>query len=176
MGAFLMKVLVGSMCILGAAFSRQLSDEFKAWTPWLVERIVMFAARKLPEDHRARYSEEWSSHVGEIPGQIGKVLTALGFYWAAISLNSELHELQEKNRTADIAVSIDDLHGPTLGLLPEPEGRAGSFFVSLVCNGLVCAMVLFIGMTARPQLHRPGIRPASENLRTVDHVQVLRLR
>jgi len=37
----------------------------------------------------------------------------------------------------------------TFGLLPEPEGRAGSFFTSLVVNGLILALLLFIGATAK---------------------------
>jgi len=37
----------------------------------------------------------------------------------------------------------------TFGLLPEPEGRAGSFFTSLVINGLILALLLIIGATAK---------------------------
>jgi len=37
----------------------------------------------------------------------------------------------------------------TFGLLPEPEGRAGSFFTSLVVNGLILALILIIGATAK---------------------------
>jgi TonB family protein len=35
------------------------------------------------------------------------------------------------------------------GLLPEPEGRAASFVTSIVINGIVLALVLIIGVTAR---------------------------
>jgi len=37
----------------------------------------------------------------------------------------------------------------TFGLLPEPEGRAGSFFTSLVANGVILALLLYIGATAK---------------------------
>jgi TonB family protein len=37
----------------------------------------------------------------------------------------------------------------TFGLLPEPEGRAGSFFTSMVLNGLILALMLYIGATAK---------------------------
>ena len=37
----------------------------------------------------------------------------------------------------------------TFGLLPEPEGRAGSFFTSMVINGLILALLLVIGATAK---------------------------
>lgn len=37
----------------------------------------------------------------------------------------------------------------TFGLLPEPEGRAKSFITSMVLNGLLLALVILIGMTAK---------------------------
>jgi TonB family protein len=37
----------------------------------------------------------------------------------------------------------------TFGLLPEPEGRAGSFFTAAVINGLILLLLLFIGATAK---------------------------
>jgi TonB family protein len=37
----------------------------------------------------------------------------------------------------------------TFGLLPEPESRPGSFITSLVINGLVLGLMLYIGATAR---------------------------
>jgi hypothetical protein len=63
--------------IIGAAVSRQLTDEFKAWTPWLISYIIRRAVRQLPEDMRTRYEEEWRSHTDEIPGEVGKLIHAL---------------------------------------------------------------------------------------------------
>jgi len=40
----------------------------------------------------------------------------------------------------------------SFGLLPEPEGRAGSFFTSLVVNGLVLALLIYIGATAKKMI------------------------
>jgi len=37
----------------------------------------------------------------------------------------------------------------TLGLLPEPEGRSGSLFISSVVNGAILALLLYIGATAK---------------------------
>jgi TonB family protein len=39
---------------------------------------------------------------------------------------------------------------PTFGLLPEPEGRAGSFVTSLVVNGIIVAIVLIISLLVKP--------------------------
>ena len=75
--------------ILIAAFSRQLADEFKAWTPWLIRKLVAFAVRRLPADRQERYSEEWTSYIEEIPGEIGKILAALTLPLGAMAMRIE---------------------------------------------------------------------------------------
>ena len=64
--------------IVAPAVSRQLSDEAKAWMPWLVRWLTQRAVRKLPADERERYAEEWPGRVDEIPGDVGKLVFALG--------------------------------------------------------------------------------------------------
>jgi hypothetical protein len=70
-------VLLGVLGVLGAAVSRQLTDEFKAWTPRIIEWLIGCAVLKLPEDQRERFGEEWRSHINETPGEIGKLSNAL---------------------------------------------------------------------------------------------------
>ena len=74
--------------VIAAAVSRQLADEFKAWTPWIIGRLVKRAVRKLPEDCRDRFEEEWLSHIHETPGEVGKLTAALGFLFAARRMSS----------------------------------------------------------------------------------------
>jgi hypothetical protein len=69
--------------IFAAALSRQLTDEFKAWTPWIIKHLVKGAVRRLAEEDRSRFEEEWLAHVNEIPGEVGKIIDALGFFYAA---------------------------------------------------------------------------------------------
>jgi len=76
-------VAVAILGVLGAAISRQITDEFKAWTPWIILGIIDRAVRMLPEDKRERFAEEWHSHVNEIPGDVGKVIVAAGFLVAS---------------------------------------------------------------------------------------------
>jgi hypothetical protein len=66
-------VLIGGLFlallgILVTAISRQLADEFKAWTPWLIGHIIRRAVCQLPENERERFAEEWQSHVDD-PGR-----------------------------------------------------------------------------------------------------------
>jgi hypothetical protein len=70
--------------ILAAALSKQMADEFKAWTPWLIKRLLDRAVSILPDKRlRDRFAEEWASYISEIPGEVGKILGALGLLRAA---------------------------------------------------------------------------------------------
>jgi hypothetical protein len=75
--------IVVGLGIFAAALSRQLTDEFKAWTPWIIKHLVKGAVRRLAEQDRSRFEEEWLAHVNEIPGEVGKIIDALGFFYAA---------------------------------------------------------------------------------------------
>jgi len=72
--------LVGT---LGTVLSRLLTDEFKAWTPWVIQRVICRAIARLPQSQKERFDEEWHSHINEVPGDIGKLTVALGFLTAA---------------------------------------------------------------------------------------------
>jgi len=37
----------------------------------------------------------------------------------------------------------------SLGLLPEPEGRSGSFITAAVINAMILGTILYVGMMAR---------------------------
>jgi hypothetical protein len=150
MGAFLMTVIVFVLGILSTAFSRQLADEFKAWTPWFVRKIVALAVHRLPEDQRGRYSEEWLSHVAEIPGEIGKVVTSIGFYWASVGISTELLDLQHETIAENSVTESPTIPFETrFGLLPEPERNAGSFLTSVAINGSILLVVFFVSFLAK---------------------------
>jgi hypothetical protein len=69
---------------------RQLADEFKAWTPRLIKYFIQRAVRRLPESQRKRFTEEWQSHVDEIPGEVGKLIVAFGFLRASSEISRGL--------------------------------------------------------------------------------------
>jgi hypothetical protein len=45
--------------------------------PWLSDRVLSIAVRLLPDDRKARYIEEWSSHLVDVPGPISKLAFTL---------------------------------------------------------------------------------------------------
>jgi hypothetical protein len=81
--AVLASLLVALGGLLLATMSRLLSDEFKAWAPWLIEHLICFAVRRLPARYRKRLSEEWRSHIAQVPGDRGKLIVACGFIRAS---------------------------------------------------------------------------------------------
>jgi DNA-binding NtrC family response regulator len=82
-------VAVGVLALLGACGSRLLADEFKAWVPSVVDRIISFAVRRAPQHLRERLAEEWRGHVNDTPGDLGKLVVASGFIWASGKLRNQ---------------------------------------------------------------------------------------
>ncbi len=76
LGLFVVSIFV-------AALSRIAVEEITAWTPSFIRSLIRFAVERLPKNKRERFEEEWQSHVNEVPGQVGKLLVALGFLIAA---------------------------------------------------------------------------------------------
>jgi hypothetical protein len=76
-------IVLAILAILGAALSKQLTDEFKSWTPWITNRLILRSISKLPEEYRERLEEEWRGDVEETPGEIGKLYKAAGFLIAS---------------------------------------------------------------------------------------------
>ncbi|MGB8493386.1 MAG: hypothetical protein WCE53_03195 [Candidatus Acidiferrum sp.] len=74
--------------VLVATLSKLAVEEIVAWSPSIIRTLIKFAVGRLPENLRARFDEEWQSHVNDVPGQIGKLLVAMGFLFAACDLAS----------------------------------------------------------------------------------------
>jgi hypothetical protein len=83
--------IISSFClfivgVIGAAIARVLAEDFKEWTPFIVEKLIQLALSKLPVEQRERFAEEWRSHLNDVPGQIAKLWVAVGFNIAALTI------------------------------------------------------------------------------------------
>src|SRR5437868_13604989 len=108
-----------AMSILGAALSQQLTDEFKAWTPKLVELLIRRAVRGSPAENQDRLNEEWHAHTDEIPGQIGKLFVAIGFVIASVEIPRRASR-KAKRRSARTVSNYERETGRVeLACLPE---------------------------------------------------------
>jgi hypothetical protein len=76
-------LLLGVLGIAGAVLVRLLADEFTAWNPRILEKLIECAVRRLPAELRPRFGEEWRSHLNDTPGELGKLLTAIGCWGAS---------------------------------------------------------------------------------------------
>ena len=88
-------VIVTVVSIVTAASSKILADEFKAWRPRITDGLVGFAVRRLPEQQRQRYHEEWLSFIHETPGDIGKLIASIGLLKAGMKLRSMWRRQEE---------------------------------------------------------------------------------
>jgi len=97
--------------IFTAMLGKILGDEVRAWMPWFIEKLLRIAIANLPQDQQQRFSEEWPSHLIEVPGDIGKIITAAGFVFAAQEIASlrkhrRSFPKQVVRRAVDVAVSL----------------------------------------------------------------------
>jgi lipopolysaccharide/colanic/teichoic acid biosynthesis glycosyltransferase len=65
------------LLVVGAIVNFLVAELFD-WFPWLAERLIRRAVRKLPSDARDRYLEEWLAEFHAVPGRgISKLLWAI---------------------------------------------------------------------------------------------------
>lgn len=72
--------------ILAAAVSKVLADEFKEWTPWIVNRLIRFSTQRIPEVRKKELEEQWRNRVANRPGFIAKLIDALTCVAASLKL------------------------------------------------------------------------------------------
>jgi Bacterial sugar transferase len=117
-----------------------LTDECKAWAPWIVRWIIARAVRNSPEKMRERPAEEWSSYVGEVPGDIGKLIAALGFFQASCIFS------RIGQRALDLTL------GSTAMALLAPNLIVAGAMIWLTSPGPVLTMQRRIGRNGKPFL------------------------
>jgi hypothetical protein len=103
--------------VLTAFFSRILAEEMGAWSPWIIRSLIKFAVGRLPEYRRERLDEEWQSHVNDVPGQVGKLIAAVGFLFAAYDVTLDDQNNQMRERIAHMLAQIDDAHSANFAIV-----------------------------------------------------------
>ncbi|MEH7904345.1 sugar transferase [Rhizobium laguerreae] len=131
MGTILIALIVVVGGIFGSALSKILAEEFKAWRPNIVHRLVAVAASLLSDVDRDRYREEWSAYVEEIPGDLGKVFSAIGFVWAATRMSDRRFVALGAKRIMDVSIALTAL------LLFAPLLLIAAFAIKLESPGSV---------------------------------------
>ena len=131
------------VAIFVAALSRLLADDFRAWTPLVIERLILLAIAKLPKDQRGRFGEEWRSHIADTPGDLSKVVLAIGLTTAASKMARQTARLSSAVRPASligaelraarqrIGWSLDELAGALRIPVSELKALEGSHLTPL---------------------------------------------
>jgi hypothetical protein len=118
--------------LIGSIFSKLLTDECKAWLPWLTRRLLAFAVNRLPQRRRERYEEEWNAHIAEIPGELSKFVTAVSIIFGAVRMRIVLtrpHFSPSKRDGENFAWSIgwDVTLAFVMGASPVASGWSNHF-------------------------------------------------
>jgi hypothetical protein len=112
-----------ALSILAAALSRLVAAEIEAWGPAIVCGLIKLAVGSLPEKHRERFGEEWQSHVDEVPGLVGKTVTAVGFLLAAHNMALPARHAEEINIWLDKLAQIRDSHSKVIMVVEAIRGE-----------------------------------------------------
>lgn len=126
--------LAMALRLLMPVMSRLFGDEVKAWIPYCTKQTILLAVRRLPENHRARFAEEWASHLVEIPGEAGRLAMALGCLAAAHQMAFLLRH-REPICTYILRRSLDILGASLLLVLYSPLLVLVSIAIKLDCSG-----------------------------------------
>jgi hypothetical protein len=79
-------LLIAILSVLGAIVLKLMIAEIQDWLPALTKRTIERAAQRLPQELRPRYSEEWFADINEFPGNVSKLVRAIGCYRCANQL------------------------------------------------------------------------------------------
>jgi hypothetical protein len=67
----------GALALLSGIFIHLIASDLMVLVPSLARRSIERAVRKLPEEWRARYEEEWKAHLSECEGTLSMLWHAL---------------------------------------------------------------------------------------------------
>jgi sugar transferase len=129
--------------LLMIIMTRIIGEEVREWIRWLTKRVMLRAVSRLPAEQQ-RFDEEWRSHLDEVPGDVGKLMTALGFLLAARRMMPLL------------------AHRPARSTLREVTQRAYEIVVSAGAIFFVAPVCLLAAFTIKLESKGPIISRTQE--------------
>jgi len=99
---------IGALAV--GVFGRLLGEDLRSWVQWAPSRLLERALRKLPENERERFREEFHADLASWPGDISKLLRAIGFLHACRSMGQTtaagVLPIERLIRVLDIVLSM----------------------------------------------------------------------
>jgi hypothetical protein len=90
------------LAIVGAALSRLIADDVKAWTPKVTQSLTRHATSRVPQEQRARVEEEWQAELDHIPGHASKLIFAVGIFWGANRIRRDLASTVSTEKATEV--------------------------------------------------------------------------
>jgi lipopolysaccharide/colanic/teichoic acid biosynthesis glycosyltransferase len=139
-----------AVAVLTALVSGLLKEELKAWSGWVVERLIKWSVARLPESQRARFQEEWRSHINELPGEIGRLYAAAGFILGARRISVTASGNRREAAAGEVLRRMVEVLGSSLLLIYFPPLFALiAVAIRLTGNGPVIVKQRRMGMAGR---------------------------
>ena len=102
--------------IVDSILARILADEVRDCVPLASRWLISRAVNRLPERHRERFSEEWSSHVEATPGTISTIFACAGFVVASRRMEGTFRHSFEAEQAEKL---VQWLEQASLGYIAE---------------------------------------------------------
>jgi hypothetical protein len=74
------------VALLVAVVGKLLADEAKEFIAWLPAKLIRWASKQFPPEIQPRLQEEWMAHCNDLPGNLAKVLHAMGCAGTSVKL------------------------------------------------------------------------------------------
>jgi hypothetical protein len=84
--------------ILGSLIAILLATELQSWIPWIERCLLRRAISKMPVELQARYSEEWSAHLADMPTPWARLIVALQLSSAGRAIASDSRQGDRRGR------------------------------------------------------------------------------
>jgi len=91
-------VAAGIASVFISAAGNQTANEFRAWSPRVVDYLIKRAISRLPEHMRDRLYEEWHRVIQDTPGQVGQIVQALDYLRGAVRIARDAPPCRRSDR------------------------------------------------------------------------------
>jgi hypothetical protein len=135
-------IIAGLAAIFGSVLSRIIAEEVRDWLPFVSKKLLLCAIKRMPEDQRQRYHEEWAADLNMFPGRIAQAIRAGGFYAAALKTYGAVPAKYKNIRRIAIKPFMIELFKRIKFVFAVPELKQ-TFLAYLAFQCCVSAIVLW---------------------------------
>lgn len=133
----LIALLILVVTVVAGVAGNLIASELYDQCPRLAKRLLDDAVSKLPYDQQARYREEWSAHLEECVGKMGKLWHAAGCLFSARALAKALRRPAAAEATISRIVAADYRKALSAGVMRAVAALSVAWSVRIDLNLVV---------------------------------------